>query len=68
VLDHRTTVDVGERFARESGRAESGGDDGDGVKRGVIDRSASRRGVHDEFYYNLSPRSAKWSTIRNEHS
>ena len=49
VLDHRTTVDVGERLAWESGRSESGGDDSDDLKWGiVIDRLASRYRVHDE--------------------
>jgi hypothetical protein len=49
VLDHRTTIDVGERLAWESGRSESGGDDGDNLQWGsVIDRLASRYRVHDE--------------------
>jgi hypothetical protein len=49
VLDHRTAVDVGERLAWESGRSESGGDDGDDLQWGnVIDRFTSRYRVHDE--------------------
>ena len=67
VFDHRTTVDVGERFSGEPCRAESGGDDGDRLERRMIDRSASRRGVHDEFYYNFSLPSAKWSTMPGGH-
>jgi hypothetical protein len=43
------TVDVGERLAWESGRGESGGDDGDDLQWGsVIDRLTSRYRVHDE--------------------
>jgi hypothetical protein len=49
VLDHRAAVDIRERLAREPGRGESGGDDGDdfeGKRR--IDRRTSRYRVHDE--------------------
>ena len=49
VLDHRATVDVGERLAGETCGGESGGNDGDDFERRLgIDREASRCRVHDE--------------------
>jgi len=49
VLDHRTTVEIGERFAGESCRSVSGGNDGDDAERkNRIDSRASRYRVHDE--------------------
>jgi len=49
VLDHRTAVDVGERFTRKPCRCVSGGDDGDDVEwRNRFDFGTSRDRVHDE--------------------
>jgi len=49
MLDHRTTVDVGERFSGKACRGESSGDDGDDFEwRCVIDRELSRCRVHGE--------------------
>jgi hypothetical protein len=49
VLDHRTTVDVGERLSGEAGRGEAGGDDSDDFEwRSVIDLRTSRCRVHGE--------------------
>jgi hypothetical protein len=49
MFDHRTTVDVRERFAREAGGSESRGDDDDDVqRRSRIDPKAGRSRAHDE--------------------
>jgi hypothetical protein len=49
VLDHRTALDVGERFSWEACRSVASGNDGDDVERNTaIDRNCSRRRGHDE--------------------
>jgi hypothetical protein len=49
VLDHRSTVDIGERLSWEACRSESSGDDGDDVQRaGDLDLRTSGPRVHVE--------------------